>query len=268
MPPGKSWDDVAPIYDATRGLPAEISERVAGVLADVFGRDSHVLEVGIGTGRMAVPLARCGVRVTGIDVSRPMLAVLREKTPRVEAARARANALPFGAAVFDGALLVHVLHLVPDVAEVVRSAAGVLRRGGRVAAGGDDPGRGPWQEGARCVRRVVKEVTGRELPSWDRHTRAGEQAEATLASLGARCRRVELARWQETLTARQFVRNFEHRICSASWAIPEDEIPRVVARAVPALEGIYGDLDRPIPSPRRMSALVAELPHASAARSQ
>lgn len=40
-----------------------------------------VLELGVGTGRVALPLARRGVKVTGVDVSEPMLAQLREKDP-------------------------------------------------------------------------------------------------------------------------------------------------------------------------------------------
>ncbi|MGY1619871.1 class I SAM-dependent DNA methyltransferase [Geodermatophilus sp. SYSU D00691] len=38
-----------------------------------------VLEFAVGTGRMALPLARRGLRVSGIDVSEPMLARLRAK---------------------------------------------------------------------------------------------------------------------------------------------------------------------------------------------
>ena len=39
----------------------------------------RVLELAIGTGRVAVPLAERGVSVTGIELSAPMVARLREK---------------------------------------------------------------------------------------------------------------------------------------------------------------------------------------------
>lgn len=42
-------------------------------------RRGPVLEYGVGSGRVAIPLARHGLRVTGIDHSAPMLARLREK---------------------------------------------------------------------------------------------------------------------------------------------------------------------------------------------
>ena len=41
--------------------------------------DGDALEFGIGTGRVALPLARRGVRVHGIDLSKAMVAKLREK---------------------------------------------------------------------------------------------------------------------------------------------------------------------------------------------
>jgi SAM-dependent methyltransferase len=47
-------------------------------LAEVAG-DGRALEFAIGTGRVAVPLAQRGVPVTGIELSRPMIAQLRTK---------------------------------------------------------------------------------------------------------------------------------------------------------------------------------------------
>jgi SAM-dependent methyltransferase len=47
-------------------------------LAGLAG-DGAALELGIGTGRIALPLARRGVRVHGIDLSEAMIAKLREK---------------------------------------------------------------------------------------------------------------------------------------------------------------------------------------------
>jgi SAM-dependent methyltransferase len=44
------------------------------------------LELAIGTGRIALPLAACGVRVQGIDLSPDMVAELRKKTDAVPAA--------------------------------------------------------------------------------------------------------------------------------------------------------------------------------------
>ena len=71
---------VAATYDdSSEGMfdPAFI-DTVAGVLAGLAGV-GRALELGIGTGRIALPLARRGVEVHGIDMSRAMAARLRAK---------------------------------------------------------------------------------------------------------------------------------------------------------------------------------------------
>ena len=71
---------VAARYDdseSERFDPAVI-EATVDFLAELAGR-GHALELGIGTGRIAVPLARRGVPVHGIDLSQAMVARLRAK---------------------------------------------------------------------------------------------------------------------------------------------------------------------------------------------
>ena len=94
--------------------------------AELRGREP-CLEIGVGTGRIALPLARSGVAMVGVDVSLAMLAVLVEKgsgRPPLPAAAADARLLPFPAHTFGSALCCHVLHLFADwrgaLAEVAR----------------------------------------------------------------------------------------------------------------------------------------------------
>src|SRR5439155_26304664 len=72
MPTRLSYDRVATIYDATRGLAPRAMARVLGVLVDEL-HGKRVLEVGVGTGRYAVPLQKSGIRVVGVDISRSMV---------------------------------------------------------------------------------------------------------------------------------------------------------------------------------------------------
>ena len=53
-------------------------DAVAGVLAELAG-GGRALELGIGTGRIALPLAARGVEVHGIDLSEAMVARLKAK---------------------------------------------------------------------------------------------------------------------------------------------------------------------------------------------
>jgi SAM-dependent methyltransferase len=49
-----------------------------------LARGGRTLELGVGSGRVAIPLAERGVEVVGVDASERMLALVREKTDRVE----------------------------------------------------------------------------------------------------------------------------------------------------------------------------------------
>jgi SAM-dependent methyltransferase len=74
-------EEVAATYDsATSGMHDEsVIDTVVGVLAGLAG-DGRALEFGVGTGRIALPLARRGVEVYGIDLSKAMVSRLREKS--------------------------------------------------------------------------------------------------------------------------------------------------------------------------------------------
>jgi len=78
----KNWFDeaVAARYDESSGsyFDQTVIDTTADVLAELAG-DGAALELGIGTGRIALPLAHRGVRVHGIDLSREMVAQLRRK---------------------------------------------------------------------------------------------------------------------------------------------------------------------------------------------
>src|SRR4026208_1729663 len=67
---------VADVYDSWYRLP-NVDEEVAG-LADL-ANGGRALELGIGTGRVALPLAARGVEVHGIDSSPAIVAKMREK---------------------------------------------------------------------------------------------------------------------------------------------------------------------------------------------
>ena len=75
------WDhEAAQGYDTpgTGIFAPEVLGPAVDRLAGLAG-DGRALEFAIGTGRVAVPLARRGVPVTGIELSRPMIEQLRTK---------------------------------------------------------------------------------------------------------------------------------------------------------------------------------------------
>lgn len=71
---GESFADV---YDAWYADVSDVDATVTTVAA--LAADSAVVELGVGTGRLAIPLAARGVSVVGVDASPSMLALLAAK---------------------------------------------------------------------------------------------------------------------------------------------------------------------------------------------
>lgn len=73
-------EEVAATYDAaTSGMhDRSVIDAIIDVLAGLAG-DGAALEFGVGTGRIAIPLALRGVPVHGIDLSKAMVARMRDK---------------------------------------------------------------------------------------------------------------------------------------------------------------------------------------------
>ena len=80
MPEDYFGEQVAARYDDAQGemFQAAVIDPVVDFLADLAG-DGAALELGIGTGRIALPLAQRGIRVQAIDLSEAMIARLRAK---------------------------------------------------------------------------------------------------------------------------------------------------------------------------------------------
>ncbi|MFJ8031154.1 class I SAM-dependent methyltransferase [Streptomyces sp. NPDC096032] len=78
---GYFGEAVAAGYDESSAemFADDVVEPVAGFLAGLAGDGGRALEFGVGTGRIALPLARRGVEVHGIELSRAMLRRLRDK---------------------------------------------------------------------------------------------------------------------------------------------------------------------------------------------
>jgi SAM-dependent methyltransferase len=76
MNPATYGDAIAEIYDELFG---DVSQATVETLATLAGPNGRALELGIGTGRVALPLAAKGVEVHGIDASSRMISKLRAK---------------------------------------------------------------------------------------------------------------------------------------------------------------------------------------------
>ena len=123
-----SFEHIADRYDETRG--GEQRGRLFG--ADVLARlpEGRVVEIGIGTGSIALPVRDAGRVVVGVDLARPMLAYALDRLGPV-VAEADARHLPIASSSAPAVVAVWVLHLVADPAAVLAEVARVLVPGGR-----------------------------------------------------------------------------------------------------------------------------------------
>jgi SAM-dependent methyltransferase len=123
----RAFDQISEVFDATRSPPDPAAlDRIAELLR-ARGVGS-LLEIGVGTGRIAGPLGARSLSVTGVDASRAMLGKAWGKGVR-RVVQGNAYRLPFRDRSFDGALFVHVLHLLDDPRSALLEAGRVARTG-------------------------------------------------------------------------------------------------------------------------------------------
>src|SRR5688500_13655039 len=77
----EGWDDYAPFYDWENAQT--LGRRDVPFWRNLaLNAGGRVLELGCGTGRVSLPLARAGVRLVGVDRSSAMLALARQRLHR------------------------------------------------------------------------------------------------------------------------------------------------------------------------------------------
>src|SRR5207247_7917914 len=73
------YDRIAGLYDP---WSRSVTEDIPFYVAEAREAGGPVVELGVGTGRIAVPTAQAGIRVIGVDDSRGMLDVCRARADR------------------------------------------------------------------------------------------------------------------------------------------------------------------------------------------
>ena len=238
-----AFDRAAEYYDATRGLSEEGTRKTTEALVGAFAGAGPILEVGVGTGQVAMPLHAVGVDVVGLDLSRPMLVKLLAKTdgaPPFPLVEGDATRMPFADGAFDGAYLRWVLHLIPDWSAAVAEIGRVLTPGGRFLAALGSYG------GVRSeIQARFAEVTGVSLRpiglAWDGWG-ALDREVATLG--GDKLDDVTfLDRDRDDLEV--FVQGIERNMYSWTWAVTDDAARTAAAADARSwAEERWGPLDR------------------------
>jgi ubiquinone/menaquinone biosynthesis C-methylase UbiE len=228
------FDALAEHYDVTRGGEQRGDEYAADIDAHLPAGEGPVLEIGVGTGVVALGLRRRGRAVVGVDISAPMLRRANERLgPSV--VLGDAMALPVGRASVAHAVSVWVVHAVPDPVRLFREVVRVMRPGGRYVVcavqrpAADDPvGRIIADLGVRVDERRgatrPRAVTTEETLGW--------AATAGLIGTVHELERQWLSSPDEELAA------IEHRQWPALRELDETAIEDVTRPAVEALRAL------------------------------
>lgn len=244
MSPGSvSFDRAAEYYDRTRSNPDHVQRRLTRVLADELQQRQPVLEIGVGTGRIALPLHDAGIRLIGADLSRPMmdrLVAKAEGSSPIPLVQADATRLPFADGAFGAVQAAHVLHLIPDWRAALAELVRVVRPGGVVLI---DQGLGRtrqwWDAIHDRFRRelgVQRRFTGIEGPA---------EIDAAMDALGASLRALPRVRGSASSRPEEAIEALEQGLFSWTWDLPEGELLRAGQATRAWAHERFGSLDRP-----------------------
>ena len=127
----QAWQGAAPLYsDFIAPFTAfsgqiELHHEMAPVDAG-----QSVLDIGSGTGDIAIQLKERGAKVTGIDFSKEMVAVAKARYPEIEFLEADVEKLPFPDKSFDRAVANYTAHHFAEPKKAFSEIRRVLKPGG------------------------------------------------------------------------------------------------------------------------------------------
>jgi len=235
-----SFDRAAGYYDRTRVTDPHVLAETIDLLERELGGSGPVLEVGVGTGALAVPLAERGARVVGVDLSTAMLAQLRRKSATLPVVAADATVMPFADHAFGGAFARWVLHLIPGWRRVVDEICRVVVPGGVAVI---EPGgyRGDWLDvWQRIERELGPSVRHVGLSVQERDFRELDEA---FAAHGAVAREtVTFVDVRSSDTLELFFQQARARSFSWTWRADEVELARALDAVEAWARDTYGDL--------------------------
>ena len=206
------FDRIADVYDATRSFEPEVMSKVVEGILD-FVRGSTIIDFGVGTGRFAAPLAKSGIEVTGLDISRPMIRQAREKGV-ANLLLSSGESTPFRPRSFDYAMAVHFVHLLKDWKMVIGEISRVTRKG-LVSVFGDPNGSHPRDLYVHMRERRGFKIAGLRLGERDLVEIVKPALEKTLVE------------YREVFDPVSLLDEYANKLHSITWDVP-DEVNRQI----------------------------------------
>ncbi|HEY7661049.1 MAG TPA: class I SAM-dependent methyltransferase [Actinomycetota bacterium] len=236
------FDRAADIYDRTRAISDDAMSRNVALLSAELSERGRALEVGVGTGLIALPLHETGIPLAGLDLTASMVAKLLEKAggrAPFPIALGDATRMPFPTGVFGGAYLRWVLHLIPRwqhaLAEIVR----VVRPGGVVLVN-----LGAYDDVRFAIQARFGEITGVSTDPVGLGWAEYGALDAEMAGHGGALRTLAGGVEEGEDTLGEFLDGIEQGRWSWTWPVPDEVRRRAVAEMRPWAADRFGDLDR------------------------
>jgi SAM-dependent methyltransferase len=240
------FDRAAETYDTTRAISDEAMAATIDLLATQLEGRGHVLEVGVGTGLLALPLHEAGFPLVGVDLTTAMMARLLEKaggTPPFPLILGDATRMPIADDAFGGAYMRWVLHLIPDWRGVLTEIVRVVEPGGVLLVC-----LGAYDEPSTEIRRRFTELTGVDTDPpgliWGQH----DLLDVHMQTLGGRLRLLPPIHHAEQGTFGEFLDAIEEGRWSWTWNVPDEARRSAVHEIRPWVEERFGPLDREEPN--------------------
>lgn len=166
------WDRRAATWD--EGASPGLGRVVGAVLEQAAPRPGDVaVDLGCGTGELALPLGRAGATVKGVDVSPVMIdrmaaRAAAEGVDGITGVVASIEQVAFDPASVDLVVSNYALHHIADSDKeaVVGRAAGWLRPGGRIVIGDMMFGRGRTSQDRAIIRGKLAVLAKRGPAGW------------------------------------------------------------------------------------------------------
>jgi ubiquinone/menaquinone biosynthesis C-methylase UbiE len=278
--PSVSFDAIAHLYDQTRGYPDDVAAHVTRAII----RNAHAtaqtdfIEVGVGTGRIALPLATLGRSYTGVDISANMLALLDQKaqtmgwqvmpyvwgdcpdegTPipvssvrfdragnssTLRLVNADISQLPFHTASFDCVIAVHIFHLVDGWQEALSEVIRVLKPGGRLLHCWDI-----YEKSETSVMQNLNDqwytIIGELGGTVQRPGASIPAVKRWLADHHLSAEDQRVYSWKQPVVPRAALESITQRYWSSTWMVSDDIFAASIERLRSWASDYYPDLDR------------------------
>jgi len=134
------YDEAASQYDLERTAIGYRTRHalIKSLLLEVYMPGNLALDIGCGTGEYTLLMERMGFTVTAVDFSKAMLLVAKSKkrkslsSDQLQLVRSECSRLPFRDGLFDVAVCISVLDLIPLYNKLLNEIYRVLKYGGKL----------------------------------------------------------------------------------------------------------------------------------------